>query len=382
MTSNGSAGSGAVRLNMTREEEKELAAKLIREIDAHIANEDTRRKLKTALKQLADVKLALDESSIVAITDARGIIQYVNDKFVEISKYSREELIGQDHRIVNSGYHDKAFMRDLWRTISSGSIWRGEIRNRAKDGTIYWVNTTIVPFIGEDGRPYQYLSIRNEVTKLKQVEQELKEMMARVIQVQEEERKRISRELHDGVGQSLFSLLIRIDRLLDDHAELEELHGLRREVSDIMEDIRSLARELRPSVLDDLGVGPAVRTYVENYAAHFGIDVKLSVNLRGRPDISTETTIYRVVQEALTNVAKYADVDECEVVITEHDDRIETVVRDEGAGFHPAQSRTGVGLFSMEERARGIGGTLTIRSAPGEGTEVRLVVPKERPPAG
>ena len=358
-------------------QEAEAAARLLHEIETLIADEELRRQLKTALKQLADVKFALDESSIVAITDAKGIIQYVNDKFVEISKYSREELIGQDHRIVNSGYHDKAFMRDLWRTISRGEVWRGDIRNRAKDGTYYWVNTTIVPFLDENGRPYQYLSIRNEVTKLKQVEQELKTMMTRVIEVQEEERKRISRELHDGVGQSLFSLLIRIDRLLDDHPEMAELRSLRRDVADVMEDIRSMSRELRPSVLDDLGVGPAVRTYVENYSAHYGIDVRLVIELRGRPAIAAETTIYRVVQEALTNIAKYADVDECEVTIKETDDKVETIVRDEGAGFDPSVSRTGVGLFSMEERARAVGGSLVIRSAPDKGTEVRLIVPKE-----
>jgi PAS domain S-box-containing protein len=362
-------------------QEAELAARLLREIDTHIADETVRRQLKTALKQLADVKFALDESSIVAITDARGIIQYVNDKFVEISKYSREELIGQDHRIVNSGYHSKEFMRDLWRTIQRGEVWRGDIRNRAKDGTYYWVNTTIVPFLDENGKPYQYLSIRNEVTKLKQVEQELKEMMTRVIEVQEEERKRISRELHDGVGQSLFSLLIRLDRLIDEHPGIEELRGLRRDVEGIMEDIRSMARELRPSVLDDLGVGPAVRTYVENYSDHYGIDVRLTMDLRGRLDHASETTIYRVVQEALTNIAKYADVAECEVTVRETGDQVEVVVRDEGAGFDPSTSRTGVGLFSMEERARAVGGTLTIRSAPDKGTEVRLVVPKGQPAA-
>ena len=138
-------------------------------------NKKAKAKLEKSLLELSQFKYALDQSAVVAITDTQGKIIYTNDNFCQISQYSREELIGNTHKIVNSGYHSREFFQNLWATISNGQVWRGEIRNQAKDRSYYWVDTTIIPFLDHDGKPWQYLAIRNDITNRKLAESALQE---------------------------------------------------------------------------------------------------------------------------------------------------------------------------------------------------------------
>lgn len=346
--------------------------------------------LQKVLKELTDIKFALDNSAIVAVTDQKGLITYANDKFCEISQYSREELLGQDHRIINSGYHSKEFMRHLWRTIAHGKIWRAEIRNRAKDGSFYWVDTTIVPFLNEKGKPYQYISIRYDISRRKEMENVIKTLPQRIIAAQEEERERISREIHDDLGQSLATLKMMIQSVPAEQGGKERqrrTEGIIAYLDTIINKSRNLAAALRPSTLEVLGLVPSLKTLVNQIRKSKRLKIKAQfahlerLRFEGPP-----INLYRVIQEALTNVINHSGASQVELKFRREKKILTVTVRDNGKGILPGKTffgkgpvpgKKGLGLSTMQERTKLLGGDFAIESYPKKGTTVILRIPVE-----
>ena len=348
------------------------------------------RALNKSLKELADTNFALDQAAIVAITDVKGRIQYVNDKFCEISKYTREELLGQDHRIINSGYHPKEFIRDLWQTIAQGRIWRGELRNRAKDGSIYWVDTTIVPFLDDRGKPYQYMAIRYDITERKQSEARLREQTA-LVRLGEMAAV-VAHEVKNPLAGIRGALQVIGGRMPDssrDRAILGEVVSRLDSLNNIVHDLLVFARPRDPRISDVplAELLESTSALLRKDPAYAALDVTIGGD---RPTIPADPEqLHTVFLNLLLNAAQAAgSTGRVEVHVTCSDGVCRVAIRDSGPGIPPdARERLFEPFFTTKHRGTGLGlptalrvierhnGSIDIDSPQGGGTIVTVTLP-------
>lgn len=306
---------------------------------------------KSLLKELQDQKHALDQAAIVVATDHYGRITYVNDRFCEISEYSKEELLGQNHRIINSGFHGPEFFVDLWKTISSGNVWRGAVRNRAKSGRIYWVKTTIVPFMDPEGKPYQYLSIRQDITALKEAEQMILQQQSKLVASSKlsalgELSAALTHEINNPLGvilgraEMIKGLLDSPNPPLDTVRQmLESIETTGRRIEKIMNTVRALSHGGDSEPLQKVTLASLVESALDIVGARFrNHDIKFSVELHD-PQKSLDcrpTEIFQILVNLLNNAH--------DAVMGLPEASVKVSSSSEGAGVRISVSDSGPGI--------------------------------------
>lgn len=335
---------------------------------------------KKALQQLQDLNVALNHACIVAITDPAGNITYINDKFCEISKYSRAELLGANHRILKSGYHSPEFYQQLWQTISSGKIWQGEIKNKAKDGSFYWVQTTIVPFHNEKGAIYQYMSIRSDITKSKEAEslieaEHAKTMYAEKMASLGEMAAGISHELGNPMGAlrgraELLGMMVDQETLTPEMAKstVQTIMGLVDRMERIIRGMRALSRDGSRDPFEMIDIRSQLQDLIEfNKVRNEQLGIKVTTDWSDAGNTAVrcrETQISQVFVNLLNNArdaVRESSEKQIKVSMKDLGDSLEIRIADSGTGIPPEiREQIMQPFFTTKDPGKGTGLGLSI----------------------
>jgi len=347
--------------------------------------------LEQTIVRLDELRQALDQAAIVAITDRRGVITDVNDKFCTISKYTREELVGQDHRIINSGQHPKEFMRDLWRTIAAGRVWRGEIRNRAKDGTFYWVDTTIVPLLDQRGKPRQYLAIRSDITEKKAAEAKLADQaaLAQLGQLA----AIVAHEVRNPLAGLRGSLEILQPRFAATSRERQVIQAMIARIDTLNAKVNDILRFARPvpPLLQSLDLAPLIYESMANATAAVGAECPPIEYAATSQIVRADAEMLRAALLNLLLNACQAGSRRVEIRASFESDLCRISILDDGVGipddvvdhvfeafYTTKKTGTGLGLPIVKRLVELQDGTVSVAPRKGGGTRAEITLPQGR----
>ena len=328
----------------------------------------------------------------IGLIDMEGRLLTSNKTFQEMLGYGEDELHG---KIVMEFTHedDLSETRKLFQALKSGRLdhYQIEKRYRRKDGQYFWARLTVSSVKGSEGQPLYAIGMVEDITQARQAEKQLKEseqrlrnLASQLMTAQEDERRRISRELHDELGQSLLVLKLQardIETTLSPkqqrlRRECQEMLG---NLDQLVDNVRRLSRDLSPMILEDLGLSAALQRLIQDFSKHYHIEYWAD---ESRIDdlfpSEVQVAIYRIFQECLTNIGKHSGASRLTVSINKAADRVSFLIQDNGKGFDPTQRRRqaqGLGLAAMEERVRMAGGVLSIWSQEGAGTRISFDIP-------
>lgn len=367
----------AIRFDITKQKEVEesLSAELLRNIDLN--------------KQFSDIKNALDSTAIVAITDNKGTILKVNKTFCELSKYTEQELLGQDHRILNSGYHGSAFFKELWATIGSGKIWTGEVKNKAKDGSLYWVDTKIVPFLNDAGKPERYIAIRFDITNRKRMEEALQDAF---IDLQE-----YTKVISHDLKTPLRSISTLVDFLKEDYGDLQldvvrQLDQIKSKSIDMNDIINGLLEFNKVSVQEESLVFE-MDNLVANILEKIPVGIEVSKEHKFPAIKSMQQKVEEVLLQLTHNAIKFNPKKNKKVTFSYKDESRYHIIsiEDNGTGIDAqhherifdlfqvlseSNSGKGIGLSICKKMVQQLGGEIWIDSTLNQGTKVSFSIPK------
>lgn len=364
---------------------------LSQELALRAQAEEAQRKLSMAIEQ---------SPASVFITDNAANIEYVNAKFTEVTGYTAAEVLGKNPRMFQSGRTAPAVYQEMWEVLTQGKIWKGELLNRRKNGSVYWDDTQIAPIRDPSGAHItHYVAVKVDITQSKQAQEDLlalraetqaresrqrmRDMVIHNEKIREEERKFFALELHDELGQVLTALKMTLQlmdmRFCAENPALAEVvsqaNGL---LNRAIQGTRDIVLRLRPAALD-LGLVSGIEWQCSEFFKQSGVPCLLHLQENCRlQDGAYSIVVFRIVQESLTNIARYAQASHVDVTIRQHGGNTQLEIRDDGVGFDMAVvqlRKNTLGLVGMRERAKALGGLTEIESTPGRGTTIRVTIP-------